>query len=65
MEKKPINLKLVIKMLTFHLNFVLKAYLINIDSEEVLFKENVYHFLITCDGIDKSNICRVLSSQVR
>ena len=38
---------------------------INIDSEEVLFKENVYHFLITCDGIDKSNICRVLSSQVR
>ena len=38
---------------------------INIDSEEVPFKENVHHFLITCDGIDKSNICRVLSSQVR
>ena len=32
---------------------------INIDSEEVPFKENVHHFLITCDGIDKSNILNI------
>ena len=30
MEKKSINLKLVIKIITFHLNFVLEGYLMKL-----------------------------------
>ena len=40
MEKKSISLKLVIKIITPHVNFVLEAYIIpdRVDSEEVSFK---------------------------
>ena len=43
MEKKSISLKLVIKIITFHVSFVLEAYIIpdRVDTEEVSFKGNV------------------------
>ena len=34
MEKKPLNLKPTIKMLTFQLNFVSRVYLMNLESNE-------------------------------
>ena len=46
MEKKSISLKIVIKIITFHVSFVLEAYIIpdRVDTEEVSFKEMCRNF---------------------
>ena len=47
MESKSINLKLLIKIITFHLDFVLEVY------------ENVYDFSFEYNFIDKSDILNI------
>ena len=47
------NLKLVIKMLTSHLNFFQEVYLINLG--EVSLKGNTYDFSVDYGSIDKSD----------
>ena len=46
------------EMLTFHLDFVLEAYLMNlsVNWEEVSFRGNVYDFSVDYGAVDKSNI---------
>ena len=56
MEKKSINLSLVLKTIAFCLNFVLEAYEFDSnDLDEVSFKENIYDFSVDYNTIDKSN----------
>ena len=56
MEKKSINLMLVIKIITFHLDFCLGSISNEFDSNdlnEVSFKGNVYGFSVDYYSIDK------------
>ena len=56
MEKKSVNLNLILKTKAFCLNFVLEAYEFDSnDLDEVSFKENVYDFSVDYNTIDKSN----------
>ena len=52
------NLKIVIKIITFYLNFARKQSIEfhNVDSKEVSCKGNVFDFSVDYDAIDKSNI---------
>ena len=64
MEKKSVNLLLVIKIITLHLNFVLEAYpwkhkFVRVDIEEVSFKGSGYDFSVDYNAIDKSNILNI------
>ena len=62
MEKKFINLKLVIKMLTFHLNFSLGSgsnKFDYVDSEELSFERNVYDVSVDYGSIEKSDILNI------
>ena len=43
-------------MSTFQLNFVQQTYLKNLESEDALFKENVYDLSVRYNAIDKSEI---------
>ena len=57
MKKKYLSLKPAIKMLTFQLNFVSGAYLIDLTKpREVSLKENVHHFSVDYNSIDKLDI---------
>ena len=56
MKKKSVKLKQMIKMSTFQINFALKAYLINVEAEEVSLKRSVYDFSLDYDAIDKFDI---------
>ena len=57
MKKKYLSLKPAIKMLIFQLNFVSGAYLIDLTKpREVSLKENVYHFSVDYNSIDKLDI---------
>ena len=53
MEKISINVKLVINIITLHLNFD------SVDTGEVSSKRNVYGFSVDYDAIDKSNILNI------
>ena len=48
MEKKPVNLKLTMKMLTFQLNFVLKVFLMDL---VILSLENIHKHLMKKNNI--------------
>ena len=50
--KKSLSLKQIIKMSTFQISFVLEAYLINVETEEVSLKGNAFDY----DAIGKSDI---------
>ena len=54
--KKSVSLKQIIKLQTLKLNF---AFLFNVESEEVSFKGNIYHFLVDYDAIDKYKILNI------
>ena len=56
MEKKSLNLKLTIKMLTFQHNFVSEVFLMDLEkSREVSLNGNVYDFSVDYNSIDKSD----------
>ena len=62
MEKESINLKLLVKIITFHLSFCLGSISNKFDytdSKIVSFKENVSDFLNGYDAADKSNILSI------
>ena len=62
MEKKSRNIKLVIKIITFHFNFVLEAYLINMTmmiQKKYLLKEMCMIFSVDYVAIEKSNILHI------
>ena len=55
MEKKPLSLKLTIKMLTFRLNFVQESCLMDraTKSRKISLKGNVHDFLVDYNAIKK------------
>ena len=58
--KKPIGLRLIKKMSTSLLSFAEETFLGNIiDSKEVLFKGNAYHFSFDYKAIDKPDILKI------
>ena len=58
--KKPISLRLIKKMSTSLLSFVEETFLGNIiDSKEVPFKGNAYHFSFDYKAIDKPDILKI------
>ena len=62
MEKKSINSKLVIKIITFHLKLSLGSISNKfdyVDSEEVSLKGNVYDFSVDYNAIDRSSILNI------
>ena len=62
MENNFLSLKLTMKMLTLQLNFVSKAYLMDLvltESGEVSLNENVYNFLVYYNSINKFYILTI------
>ena len=59
MEKKSINLKLVIKMLTFTFLGNIWNKLGAIDCKEIYLKGNAYDFSVVYSSVDKSNILNI------
>ena len=57
MENKSSGLKLTIEILTFQLNFVLEAYLM--DLVLLSLNGNVYDFSVDYDSINKSDILSI------
>ena len=58
METKSINLKLVIKITTFHLGSISNEFESD-DLNEVSFKGNVYDFSVDYSATAKSNILNI------